>query len=541
MMQKKLLLLALTLGLAASAVSGTVTVNINSGNPTYPYPQFSDYGPGRETLASNMPPGVTHAEMEQRGRDAWQIMANRFVYSGESWAGVQYIQGNIGCPYDCSEGTGYAMMAAAAMADKTTFDGLFFRMHDNRLVKLPRYRDCVVPNAGYLYGNTPTDNTDSAADGDFDIALALLTAWKQWGDLQGSNDACGNPISYRDMALYVLRSLVEKGEGTNNGDCPQVSGDIGFDGYIKGGNTWGETTNWANGTCPDGPEFGGATTQHIDYAAPAYFNCFAETLLAEDGPGFNVDQYLRAEASSDWLMGQMQSQGLIPYAGWVDMSGGTPVFSSFNQGEDFRAGMRTILNYVWNGNPTTSWNPATHQVVAGGNTYEYDLGQDYAAFLANPQSRGQACATYGSSPVTYNGVPSLVFNYSPAGTPLTTFHLNWIMGTGAPAAVASQDFDLMAEMWRESVIEWDITSAGDGYLTSVPFYFHGFFRLLAMLTLTGNHHSPCDHVAGANLKVYKSVDKTYAFENDTINYVIDWRNYGSLDATGTTLTDVLPP
>ena len=40
-----------------------------------------------------------------------------------------------------------------------------------------------------------------------------------------------------------------------------------------------------------------------------------------------------------------------------------------------------------------------------------------------------------------------------------------------------------------------------------------------------------------NFNIFFILPSTY----QTINYVIDWRNYGSLDATGTTLTDVLPP
>ena len=39
----------------------------------------------------------------------------------------------VGCSYDCSEDSGYAMLGAAYMADKTTFDGLLFRNHDTRL------------------------------------------------------------------------------------------------------------------------------------------------------------------------------------------------------------------------------------------------------------------------------------------------------------------------------------------------------------------------------------------------------------------------
>src|SRR5665213_2805151 len=127
--------------LSARWALGAVTVDINSGNPRYPFPQFLSYGPGRDDLAQVNPEGVPHAEMEQWTRDAWQIFANEFTYTGQTYGGVQYIKSNIGCPYDCSEGEGYALLAAAYMGDKTTFDGIWMRYHDYRLVKLPRYID----------------------------------------------------------------------------------------------------------------------------------------------------------------------------------------------------------------------------------------------------------------------------------------------------------------------------------------------------------------------------------------------------------------
>jgi uncharacterized repeat protein (TIGR01451 family) len=521
-----------------------VTVNINSGNPKIPFPQFLDYTNPSVTLknlGSQNSPGVPHAEMEQRMRDAWQIFANEFVYTGTTYGGKQYIKSNIGCPYDCSEGEGYALLAAAIMADKTTFDGLWMRIHDIRMMKYPRYVDCVIPNAGYVYGpNTVKDNTDAASDGSFDIAMGLYIGWKQWGDLMGINDACGNPISYKQELLNVTRGLVEIYD-RGLGDCRRVSGSIGFDGYIKNGNTGpGELTGWATGMCPQGPEFAGPSGTRIDYAAPSYFKCFGDFLQSNGNAGdvpWNINQFRRAEASSDWLMGQMNSQGLIPVAGTVTLTGATPVFSSFIDGEDFRASWRTILNYLWNGNPTTSWNPTTHQVVAGANTYERDLGISFAAFLKNPQSKGQGCDTYAAPSITFKGPPTLSYYYSPAGAPGSTFTLNWLQGCGSTAAVAAQDFDLMGEMFRQCVIEWD---GSTGYLTSTPLYFHGFFRLLGMLTLSGNLQAPCAMAPQANMKVYKATDKTFAYEGDLITYTLSYRNYGSLNATGVKITDVIP-
>ncbi|HRU39529.1 MAG TPA: hypothetical protein P5511_06600, partial [Candidatus Goldiibacteriota bacterium] len=64
---------------------------INSGNPVLPFPQFLDYTAGA-SLASHIPDGLSHAEMEKWIRDAYQIMMNRAVYAGGTICGVQGIR-----------------------------------------------------------------------------------------------------------------------------------------------------------------------------------------------------------------------------------------------------------------------------------------------------------------------------------------------------------------------------------------------------------------------------------------------------------------
>jgi uncharacterized repeat protein (TIGR01451 family) len=514
-------------------------------------------------LAQINPDGVPHAEMEEWTRDAWQIFANEFEYTGEPpVGGVQYIRANIGCPYDCTEGDGYALIAAAFMADKTTFDGIWMRFHDRRLRKRPRYRDGVIAQPGYLYGNTPMDNADSAADGDFDAALGILMAWYQWGDDSGVPIFGGGTMSYRDEAEYALRAIVEKSRHFPPADCRVTTGHIGFDGYVKAGNTWNERTNWAGTACPntqfngpDGPEYRGPSNAHIDYIAPSYFRAFGDFLQNRVGlpaAGWEVTQYRRAEASSDWLMGQLIAQGAntIPVAGMLTtLTNTNATFGNENAAEDARMPWRTILNYVWNGHPTTSWNPATKQVVAGVNTYEYQAAVRHSQFLSNPQGApwNNACVNYGGAPgLTFRGPVTVNWTAAVDGSGGTgTFNLNWLMGSGSPAAVAAQNYDLMAELFRQNTIEWDVTTEGDGYLTSKPFYFHGFFRWLGMHVLSGNHLNPAGLVMpGAsppsNMKIYKSVDRTYAFPGDTLTYWINYRNYASVAANNVVIMDTLP-
>ncbi len=556
-MRRIITLIALILGFTTAFAQ--VPVDINSGNPKYPFPQFLDYAYGShslDNLGTVNAPGVTHAEMEQDISDAYQIMANRFNYTGESIKYdngeiLRYIKGNKGCPYDCSEGSGYAMLAAAYMGDKYTFDGLWARNHDLRKVKYPRYSDGVAPRPDYKYGtNTLAEpGGDAATDGDVDIALALLMAYHQWGEWMGATGANGDPISYKQEAMDVIRGLVEITD-SGLGDGRSTSGNVGFDGYLKNGNTWGETTNWINtAALPAKPEYAGPTAMHVDYMAPGYFRAYRDFFIneGESITSWDVDQMIKNEASSDWIMGDWiyQDDSHIPWGGWVDVNNGKTTWRNFMSGEDFRSPWRTILNYVWHGAPDYTWNPTTHQVTKSSNTYEYDAAVRHAKFLKSPQAEpwNNACVAFGGGPeLTYQGPATLQWEITPAGKGSSAFTLNWIPGTGTPAAVAAQDLDLLGQLYRQCVIEWDVTSQGDGYLTSEPVYFHGWFRLLGMLVASGNAQNPNVMLARPNLKVYRDIElgKTFAYTGDEITYELSYRNYGSVDALNSKIVEQVP-
>ncbi len=553
----------LVLGLHAQ---NEVTVHINSGNPRFPFPQFLDYSWGDshrlDNLGTRNPEGVVHAEMEQDIRDAYQIFANEWTYTGDAVGGVKYIRGNIGCPYDCREGDGYSLLAAALMGDKTSFDGLWMCVHDKARVKQPRYIDGVVFEPNYAYGDYALkDNANSATDGDVDIALALYVAWMQWGDDMGVRDSRGNMISYKKEMIDVIRGLVAMSTRfpTEN---PQRNntGEIGFDGYMKNGDTWNEITGWAsqaaNYYVEDGiqkyPEYGGPQQMHTDYLATGYFREFHDLLEKLDldySPAWEREQYRRAEASGDWMVGNWVSQsGTNIFVGEVASVSNANVvtMSAGNQGGRFRSPWRTALNYVWHGNPTYSWNPTTHKVVDGGNTYELNAAKQFSGFMNNPQGwgSGAACTEYGGGPsVTYKGPSTLNWDLEPNGYfPKSAFTLNWVPACGTPSAVAAQDLELLGQLYRQCNIEWDVKTGGDGYLTSVPVYFHGFFRLLGMLIATGNHQAPSKMVPQPNMKIYRVVEDSVscAYTGDVITYHLDYRNYGSVDAKGVKIVEYVP-
>ena len=546
------------------SAEAVVPVNINSGNPAFPFPQFIEYqyGSGHKlkNLGTDNPEGVVHAEMEQDIRDAYQIFANEWEYTGESHGGVQYIRGNIGCPYDCREGDGYSLLAAAIMGDKVSFDGLWMRIHDIARHKEPRYLDGVVPNPNYAYGDYALkDNGDAATDGDIDIALALYIAWRQWGDLMGIDGANGEPISYRKEMLDVIHGLVHLQTRFPDDGEPRryVSGDIGLDGYLKNGNTWPEITGYVteNPMTVDGvsmrPEFAGPNNLHSDYMAPAYFHEFFELLdelKPEEITEFEKNQFKRCAASCDWIVGNWISQAdkNIFLGEEVSVTGSTVHLEAGNQGGRFRSVWRTALNYMWHGNPDYTWNPATHEVTSGGNSYELDASKRYAGYLNDPQGwGGGSCTKFGGPlPLTFKGPSTVNWDIQPDGSTIDSkFTFNWLPGAGMPSIVSAQDLELMGLAYRQCNIEWDVTEGNDGYLSSIPHYFHGWFRLLGMLVATGNHIAPSQMATPKpNIKIYRSIEDSlsFAYTGDKFKYLLDYRNYGTVDAKGVKIVEQVP-
>jgi uncharacterized repeat protein (TIGR01451 family) len=551
---KILSLSLLLLSLILNQTEAKIKVAINSGNPVYPFPQFQPYKNPSGTLGNigtNNSCGVPHAELEKTIREGYQIQMNRASKPGGGVGGIDYIK--YASNPQCSEGDGYGLLGAAAMADKQTFDGMWLYIHDFTLNKVKKYSDCKETSPGYLYSQLPGwtgAGANSATDGDVDIAYALLCAYYQWGEFMGINDACGNPISYKKEAINFIKALTDSFTFVTSGSG-LLSGDIGLDGYVKNGDSWSELTDWASSTARSGftkPAQSVGSPLYFDYVAPAYFQMFANFLAKEDSTKYawNISQFRRATASSDWLIGQLYSasQKNIPFAGEVTLSSSNvPAFKNLLCAEDMRLGWRTVLNYVWSGNSSYSWDPAKHQIIAGtSNTFERDMGRRYAKFLWDTRQApwNNGCVTGANDLYPYWGPSVLWTDWDMDGSKGNFFFQNWIHGSGSPSAVTSQDFQLMGEMFRQLEIEFNVDDGGtDGYLDAIPFYFHGWFRQLGLLVLTGNYPAPSDIKAGANMKVYLDIDKTFAFEKDTVTYTIDYRNYGSLEASGVTISDTL--
>lgn len=568
--------------LALSAMSLTaltnaqVPVHINSGNPAYPFPQFLDYACGGN-LGTRNAEGLTHIEMEKMIRKAYQQHANEFEYTGEEHEGIKYIYTPYKAAYDCSEGDGYALLAAAYMADKVTFDGYWMCTHDKRRVKTKRYIDCTDNAPDYEYGDFAISDAgeggNTAADGDVDIALALYVAYKQWGEFmlddKGNKvlDACGNPISYKQEMINVIRGLVAISTRHPEETPRRVNtGIIGLDGYQRGGDTWMEVTDWAsqeeNYAIIDGvpvlPEFSGDKEHHIDYNASAYFREFYDLFMSlgkEVGASYEweAEQFRRAEASSDWLIKDLISKNdySVPTAGWCTVSrdGSKTTYRNFNEGEDYRCPLRTISNYVWHGNPDYTWNPKNHQVEDGKNTYEYDAAIKMSKYMADPahwnEAAGTQCYVKSDKPIPYSGPRMMGWMIDPmTGVPtddMFSSSLSMQKGAASFAAIGAQDYDLMGQLYNCIYQIWDIKGkTPDDELISN--YMSGWFRQLGLMALSGNYAAPSEMKAQPNLKVYKAIKDSVSFCHigDTVTYEISFRNYGSVDAKDVVIVEEVP-
>ncbi|MCQ2959413.1 MAG: glycosyl hydrolase family 8 [Bacteroidales bacterium] len=609
-MMKKIYLLGLLCTIfAINVFSQALTYNpslfikteINVGNPAYPFPQFLEYKGGGKSLAKYNAEGVTHADMEKTMREAYEIMMHRCRYMGGTHCGVPYITfnhesvpGNYGT--FVSEGDGYALLAAAIFADQKTFNGLYMWIHDNRFSGVKRFQDGRVLRATandyagpYLAGwqcdetTTSMSPSHSATDGDVDIAMAMLIAYKQWGEWMKHDgeivkDYAGNPISLKYETQRVVGALVDTlgqwdpGSGALTGE---LCGVVGIDGYEKRGNSWGELTRWrftaeANAMYPNvnGPYNGGPNLygiyggNYIDYDAPSYFEEFWRWLKNGDGVDENnkvmapweIHQFKRAAASGNWLNQQAYEQGYQASIGQVMMSeDGKPTFSVYVGGEDFRYPWRHMMDYLWHGNADYDWDPKTHQVIEGKvNRSEYDMGMRHAELLKNPTNGGkQLCSKMGASPdpgqPLWFGVSQIPQQWNLDGTVGQDYHTVYSPGAGSPAAVISGDLDLLADIYRQCELLWDGNNTAakldpeERYIGSTPKYFHGWFRVLGLLVCSGNLAAPEDMKPIANMKVYMSVDKTYAYEGDKVGYTVQYRNYGTLDAKDVKIQTPLDP
>lgn len=155
---------------------------------TRPFPYHVAYTPG-----VIKPSNVTQQAMDNLIASYYRTWKSNYLrHTGGTW--VKYDDTNS----TVSEAHGYGMVLAAYMADKAVFDAMvrYFRAHPSRQSRhLMAWKQTL--RGGVMVN---VEGSNSATDGDLDIAYALLLAHIQWGS-QGT-------INYRTEALSVLHAIL---------------------------------------------------------------------------------------------------------------------------------------------------------------------------------------------------------------------------------------------------------------------------------------------------------------------------------------------
>lgn len=164
-----------------------------------PFPQHITYQAG-----TIKPTSATQTQMDTSVKDLYDAWINRYLKTAGS--GKYYVYYNYENPtaeeVSCSEGHGYGMLITVLMAGyddnaKKYFDGLyqFYKAH-------PSVNNSYLMAWQQVKGliDNPDGGSDSATDGDMDIAYALLLADKQWGS-DGS-------IDYLQSAKNIINAIL---------------------------------------------------------------------------------------------------------------------------------------------------------------------------------------------------------------------------------------------------------------------------------------------------------------------------------------------
>jgi len=218
-----------------------------------------------------------------------------------------------------AEDVGWALIASAYMGDKETFDGIY-----------TFYKANLTARAGGMMSwkvdcNGPKDSNShgSAADGDLDVAFALVVASWQWGG------------DYLAEARKVITNCEKLIIACNNG---------GLNG--------GPILSLAGGY--DGNAYGGGCNSYTDmsYFTPAFFRIFADvsnTGNASKWAQLADDAYVHLNRNAH------TTTGLI--SNWHNVNTGAPAVGPSGSDADkiyshdaSRVAWRISLDYLWNGN-----------------------------------------------------------------------------------------------------------------------------------------------------------------------------------------------
>lgn len=334
----KSLLKITTCAVALAAVAGTAA-------PKYPFPQNMKSPHGTTALYAD--PSVIKEHFE-KWKGAWYDASQGWIYAPEGTCST------------VSEAIAYGMMITVYMDDGTNgakdmFDKLYNTWKSNG------------GNGGGMNWRIGCDGgSGSASDADFDAALALIMASKQW-----SND------SYLNDAKTIISWI--------------GSHDIDGNNSVKGGSNWSDAFNPSYGTL-------------------ANFELFAKVT------GDSKWNTVKSKAEQDLLACQNSKTGLVP--DWCDWNSHQPTKTSANvaQADDpgffddaARTPWRMAWAYYWYGNSNAkkfndkivSWMYTESKMNAAGiNSGYYVDGRSSSArdvFVSSTFSGGMGLAAASSN------------------------------------------------------------------------------------------------------------------------------------------------
>ena len=176
----------------SSVTTATYTIT-SSGGPFRPFPQHVTY-----TAGSIKPNNVTQSAMDSAVQTKWNAWRN--AYLKPAGTGRYYVRFNSNGE-TVSEAHGYGMLLTVYMAGydsgaKTYFDGLYnyYRAHPS---SANSFLMAWKQNSSFQN----IEGSNSATDGDMDIAFALLLADKQWGS--------GGAINYLQAARNIINAIMQ--------------------------------------------------------------------------------------------------------------------------------------------------------------------------------------------------------------------------------------------------------------------------------------------------------------------------------------------
>jgi len=269
------------LGMAGAAALGTCAPQPPApaaGGASFPFPQHQ-FGTTCSYPASCNDGDVTLA---------WANWKKTFVIAAGSTLRVKRPTNSNDT---VSEGIGYGMMAAAYMADRPTFDGLW-------AYASARLDENGVMNWHYDANGGVLDGGGGATDADEDMAFALVMADAQW------------PGAYAAAAKTLIGHVLDREveDGTN---------------VLKPGDRWG-----------------GSDQTNPSYLAPAYYRVFASYT--------GDSRWMAVVDASYTLLDKCANAktGLVP--DWCNAAG-APQRSSHYSYDACRTPWRIAVDACWNG------------------------------------------------------------------------------------------------------------------------------------------------------------------------------------------------